>query len=101
MDVYLYYKTPDMSKGKSTGPFGSIRDMEDFAEMAATEMPDNTLVYYRNGMGGTVWILRGGRSIRIWRSQGARRKGISMAQAMAAAPKMSDPDLDEMHRDVG
>lgn len=46
-------------------------------------------------MAGRAWIVRDGQLIQIWSSRIYRRDGITMAQAMAAAPRLSTSELKE------
>ncbi len=102
MPIQLFYRTPDMPKGANLSAgvgFSDRREVEDFLQDISHEMPDNTLFYYREGpvgMAGRVWIAREGRLLQIWSSRIYRRDGITMAQAMAAAPKLSTLELREL-----
>lgn len=102
MSYQLYYKTPDMPKGKNASAgigFRSLTDITDFLRQAPSEMPENTLFYYREGpfgLAGKAWLVRDGRILEIWSPRTYRRYKLPMPQIMKAAPNMTTAEIEEM-----
>ncbi len=99
MPYQLYYKTPDMPKGRNASAgigFPSLQDIRDFLASAVNEMPENTLFYYRERLHGQAWIIRESHPIEIWSSRTYQKYKLSMSQIMAAAPNMSTAEIEEM-----
>ena len=96
MPITMYYRAPDMSRGMSLGEYGSSREALEAVQESGVTLPDDTLIYYREQFAGKAFIIRDGQAIQIWSPKIRRRDGITMAQAMAAAPNMSTDDIKEL-----
>ncbi len=99
MPYQLYYKTPNMPKGKNASAgigFISLHDIRDFLDSATNEMPENTIFYYRERLQGRAWIVREGRLIEIWSPRTYQKYKLSMPQIIAAAPNMSTAEIEEI-----
>lgn len=96
MPITMYYRAPDMSRGMSLGEYDSSREAMKEILGSGVNLPDDTLIYYREQFAGKAFIIRGGQALQIWSPKIQRRDGITMAQAMAAAPNLTTEELREL-----
>ena len=95
------YRTPDMTIGADAAPgcpltSSNSSEVNDILESAVGAMPDNTRFYTQGELPGKVWIIRDNKVYEIFNARLQRKHQITMYQMLAAAPNMSDEDLESL-----